>query len=140
MADKAIEVLLDEKRNFPPPKTFKRPMPRARASLLPPEESAGFLGQSGQGAGVVQALEKGAGVGFSLGQMVYRREAQCLYNCLDRRVKGGRKNKAAIIWEGEPGDERVLTYRDMWREVNKFANVFKKLGVKKATASASTWV
>ena len=43
----------------------------------------------------------------------------------------GRKNKAAIIWEGEPGDERVLTYRDVWREVNKFANVLKKLGVKK---------
>ena len=53
------------------------------------------------------------------------------YNCLDRHVNSGRKNKAAIIWEGEPGDERVLTYRDMWREVNKFANVLKKLGVKK---------
>jgi acetyl-CoA synthetase len=53
------------------------------------------------------------------------------YNCLDRHVKGGRKSKAAIIWEGEPGDERVLTYRDVWREVNKFANVLKKLGVKK---------
>ena len=53
------------------------------------------------------------------------------YNCLDRHVLSGRKNKAAIIWEGEPGDERVLTYRDVWREVNKFANVLKKLGVKK---------
>ena len=53
------------------------------------------------------------------------------YNCLDRHVNSGRKNKAAIIWEGEPGDERVLTYRDVWREVNKFANVLKKLGVKK---------
>ena len=53
------------------------------------------------------------------------------YNCLDRHVKTARKNKAAIIWEGEPGDERILTYRDVWREVNKFANVLKKLGVKK---------
>ncbi|MDE0033159.1 MAG: acetate--CoA ligase, partial [Deltaproteobacteria bacterium] len=53
------------------------------------------------------------------------------YNCLDRHVKTARKNKAAIIWEGEPGDERVLTYRDVWREVNKFANVLKGLGVQK---------
>jgi acetyl-CoA synthetase len=59
------------------------------------------------------------------------------YNCLDRHVKGGRKNKAAIIWEGEPGDERVLTYRDVWREVNKFANVLKKLGVKKGDRVAT---
>ena len=53
------------------------------------------------------------------------------YNCLDRHVNNGRKNKAALIWEGEPGDQRVLTYRDVWREVNKFANVLKKLGVRK---------
>lgn len=53
------------------------------------------------------------------------------YNCLDRHVNTERKNKAAIIWEGEPGDSRVLTYWDLYREVNKFANVLKKLGVKK---------
>ena len=53
------------------------------------------------------------------------------YNCLDRHVKTWRRNKAAIIWEGEPGDERVLTYSDLYREVNKFANVLKKLGVQR---------
>ena len=56
------------------------------------------------------------------------------YNCLDRHLEGEnawRKNKAAIIWEGEPGDERVLTYGDLHREVCKFANVLKGLGVKK---------
>lgn len=53
------------------------------------------------------------------------------YNCLDRHVKNGLKNKAAIIWEGEPGDTRTLTYWDMYRDVNKFANCLKKLGVKK---------
>jgi acetyl-CoA synthetase len=51
-------------------------------------------------------------------------------NCLDRHVIGGRKNKAAIVWEGEPGDSRVLRYQDLHREVCKFANVLKKLGVK----------
>ena len=53
------------------------------------------------------------------------------YNCLDRHVKNGARNKAAIIWEGEPGEKRTLTYWDLYRQVNKFANVLKKLGVKK---------
>ena len=54
------------------------------------------------------------------------------YNCLDRHLEGEnawRRNKAAIIWEGEPGDTRVLTYADLHREVCKFANVLKGLGI-----------
>jgi len=52
-------------------------------------------------------------------------------NCVDRHVRNGRRNKAAIIWEGEPGDKRTLTYFDLQREVAKFANVLKTLGTKK---------
>ena len=51
------------------------------------------------------------------------------YNCLDRHVRGARRNKAALIWVGEPGDRRTLTYWDLYREVNKFANALRKLGV-----------
>ncbi len=51
-------------------------------------------------------------------------------NCLDRHLKGARRNKAALIWEGEPGDRRTYTYKDLHREVCQFANVLKKLGVK----------
>jgi acetyl-CoA synthetase len=53
------------------------------------------------------------------------------YNCVDRHLKTWRRNKAAIIWEGEPGDTRVLTYRDLYREVNRFAAVLLDLGVTK---------
>jgi len=53
------------------------------------------------------------------------------YNALDRHVKTWRRNKAAIIWEGEPGETRVMTYYQLWKEVNRFANVLKDLGVKK---------
>ncbi len=53
------------------------------------------------------------------------------YNCLDRHLTTWRKNKAAIIWEGEPGEIRTLTYLQLYRQVCKFANVLKKLGVKK---------
>jgi acetyl-CoA synthetase len=52
------------------------------------------------------------------------------YNCLDRHLTNGRKNKAAIIWEGEPGDSRVLTYQDLHREVCRFANVLKGQGIR----------
>ncbi|HUK34467.1 MAG TPA: acetate--CoA ligase [Vicinamibacterales bacterium] len=52
-------------------------------------------------------------------------------NCVDRHVRNGRRNKAAIIWEGEPGDKRTLTYFDLQREVTKFANVLKRLGTSK---------
>ncbi len=53
------------------------------------------------------------------------------YNCIDRHLKTARKNKAAIIWEGDIGDSRTLTYQELSNEVNKFANVLKKLGIKK---------
>ena len=53
------------------------------------------------------------------------------FNCLDRHVLAGRGDKVALYWEGEPGDTRVVTYADLLTEVQKFANVLKKLGVEK---------
>jgi acetyl-CoA synthetase len=52
-------------------------------------------------------------------------------NCVDRHLHGAHANRAAIIWEGEPGDRRTLTYWELAREVRKFANVLKSLGVTK---------
>ena len=52
-------------------------------------------------------------------------------NCVDRHARSARRNRAAIIWEGEPGDRRTLTYWDLYRQVSAFANVLKTLGVKK---------
>src|SRR5258707_11929079 len=53
------------------------------------------------------------------------------YNCLDRHLGTWRRNKAALIWEGEPGDSRTLTYQQLHSEVCRFANVLKTLGVEK---------
>lgn len=53
------------------------------------------------------------------------------YNCLDRHVKTWRRNKLALIWEGENGDVRTLSYHALNREVSKFANVLRSMGVKK---------
>ncbi len=51
------------------------------------------------------------------------------HNCLDRHVQTWRRNKAALVWEGEPGEQRTLTYQQLLTEVSKFANVLKSLGV-----------
>ncbi len=53
------------------------------------------------------------------------------YNCLDRHAQTARKNKAALIWESEPGEVRTYTYQQLWKEVQKFANVMKSLGIRK---------
>ncbi|XPV76254.1 MAG: acetate--CoA ligase [Desulfovibrio sp.] len=59
--------------------------------------------------------------------------ARCniVYNALDRHIVTATKNKLALIWEGEPGDFKRLTYYELYREVNRFANALRKLGVKK---------
>src|SRR5687768_10919498 len=51
------------------------------------------------------------------------------YNCLDRHLETSRRDKTAIIWEGEPGEQRTFTYAELHAEVAKFANVLKNLGV-----------
>ncbi len=52
------------------------------------------------------------------------------YNCIDRHLKGHRKNKVAILWEGEPGDQRMISYQELHRLVCRFANVLKARGFK----------
>jgi acetyl-CoA synthetase len=56
-------------------------------------------------------------------------ETNISYNCLDRHLDGPRADKTAFLWEGEPGDTRALTYRELHHEVCKFANVLKHLGI-----------
>jgi acetyl-CoA synthetase len=52
------------------------------------------------------------------------------YNCLDRNLAAGLGSRTAILWEGEPGDSRTLTYAELHRDVCKFANALKNLGIK----------
>ena len=56
-------------------------------------------------------------------------ELNAAYNCVDRHVESGRKNHAAINWEGEGGETRTYTYQDLYREVNEFAAALRQLGV-----------
>jgi acetyl-CoA synthetase len=56
-------------------------------------------------------------------------QTNAAYNCLDRHLDGPRRTKAALVWEGEPGDTRVLTYQMLHHEVSKFAGVLRRLGI-----------
>ncbi|MFW5731063.1 MAG: acetyl-coenzyme A synthetase N-terminal domain-containing protein, partial [Desulfonatronovibrionaceae bacterium] len=59
--------------------------------------------------------------------------AKCniVYNALDRHIETANKNKLALIWEGEPGDSKKMTYYELYRAVNKFANALRSLGIQK---------
>jgi acetyl-CoA synthetase len=128
-----ISALLQEDRRFPPSDAWRRdavandPGVYARAAADPEAFWAGFARELEWMTPWSRVLEWNPPhakwfVGGKLNASV---------NCLDRHVRGPRRNKAALIWEGEPGDRRTLTYWDLYRQVSAFANVLKSLGVKR---------
>jgi acetyl-CoA synthetase len=133
MADKPIEVLLQERRSFPPPKSFKKSANMRTHALFAKarKDPKAFWAQAAKELEWFKPWKKVLEWDSPWAKWYIGGKLNASYNCIDRHLTNGRGNKAAIIWEGEPGDERVLTYRDVWREVNKFANVLKKLGVKR---------
>jgi acetyl-CoA synthetase len=128
-----IDALLKEDRRFPPPEAWRRaahandPDVYARAAADPEAFWADFARELEWIEPWSRVLEWTPPyakwfIGGKLNVSV---------NCLDRHIRGARRNKAAFIWEGEPGDRRTLTYWDLYRQVNAFANVLLSLGVKR---------
>ena len=128
-----IDALLQEDRRFPPPGEFaKRANVRDRgvydrAEKDPEAFWAGFAEELHWFKKWDTVLEWDA----PFAKWFVGGKINMSYNCLDRHLSTERRNKAALIWEGEPGDWRVYTYRDLYREVCRFANALKSLGVKK---------
>jgi acetyl-CoA synthetase len=131
--EQSLEALLKEERRFPPPESFRE---RSNASDpgLYERASADPLAFWSEWARRLEWFEPWREVlqwdpphakWFVGGRL------NASFNCLDRHLGGWRRNKAALIWEGEPGDVRTYTYWDLHREVSKFANVLKSLGVRK---------
>jgi acetyl-CoA synthetase len=131
-----ITSVLQEDRRFPPPEAFT-----AKAHISSEEQyramwnrakddPAGFWGELARELLWAKPFEA-----VCTGKMPDTRwfpggKLNASANCLDKHLSSWRRNKAAIIWEGEPGDTRVLRYQDLHREVCKFANVLKRLGVR----------
>ena len=129
-----IDALLQEERSFPPPADFA-----AKANMSDPDIYAKAAADpEAFWAGLAEELDwfqkwdtvlDWSNAPFA--QWFIGGKLNVSYNCIDRHVKNGRRNKAAIVWEGEPGDWKVYTYGDLLREVCQFANGLKSLGIKK---------
>ncbi len=137
---RTITSMMDETRKFPPSKEFS-----AKAHIKSLDEYKKLYNRSiqdpegfwGEQAANLEWFKKWDKVlDYSFKDDIYIKWFQggklnATVNCLDRHLKTSRKNKAAILWEGEPGDSRRYTYQQLYEEVCKFANVLKKKGVKK---------
>ena len=130
--DHQFDTLLSEQRRFPPPQDFVADA--NGTSALFEQARADRLAFWAEQARALDWMEPWQSVlewtpphakWFSGGRL------NVAANCLDRHLKSSRRNKAAIIFEGEPGDRRVYTYWDLAREVGRAANALKRLGVTK---------
>ncbi|QDT46346.1 acetate--CoA ligase [Symmachiella dynata] len=131
----SIENVLHENRKFPPSESFSAAAHiKSEAEYQEmwdraKDDPAGFWGEMAENLDWFEKWDKVLDGDMPDTKWFTGGKINAAYNCIDRHLKTWRKNKAAIIWEGEPGDTRVLTYQDLHREVCKFANVLKQLGV-----------
>ena len=128
-----IEALLQEQRRYPPPADFaaKATANDAKIYERAEEDPEGFWAEQAKNLDWFKPYDRVLEWNAPWVKWFAGGELNACYNAVDRHIKGVRKNKAAIIWEGEPGEERVLTYRDLYREVNRAAAALQRLGVKK---------
>ena len=128
-----IEALLKEGRKFPPTKAFAKSA-RVKSAAIYREARKNpvqFWERQARELRWLKPWRKALEWKLPYAKWFIGGKLNVSDNCLDRHVEGPRRNKAAILWEGEPGDSRVLTYRDLWREVNRFAAALRRHGVKK---------
>jgi acetyl-CoA synthetase len=133
VSEKAMEALLTENRKFPPGEEFAEAANAADPGIY--EKAAadpeGFWSAWATQLDWFEPFDEVLEWKPPYAKWFLGGKLNASFNCLDRHVQTWRRNKAALIWEGEPGDERVFTYWDLYRETAKFANALKRLGVKK---------
>jgi acetyl-CoA synthetase len=131
-----IESILREGRSFPPTPEFSR---AARVKSMAEYEALyrraeqdpeAFWGECAKELSWFKPFDKVLEWKFPFAKWFLNGKLNASYNCLDRHLTTARRNKAALIWEGEPGDVRVLTYQMLASEVARAANALKSLGVK----------
>ncbi len=128
-----LEALLHEARLFKPSDEFRRQANAGDAAIY--ERAArdleGFWAEESQRLDWIEPWTKVLEWDAPWAKWFVGGKLNVTANCVDRHAASERRNKAAIIWEGEPGDSRVLTFGMLQREVNRFANGLRSLGVRK---------
>ncbi|MEW6715778.1 MAG: acetyl-coenzyme A synthetase N-terminal domain-containing protein, partial [Nitrospirota bacterium] len=136
--EKSIQVLMSEKRTFPPSEEFSK-----KAHICSIEEYEKIYKRSvedmeGFWADIAQKNISWYKKWDKVLEYDFRKpdikwfiggKLNASYNCLDRHITTATRNKAAIIWEADDGSYKTYTYQQLYREVNRFANVLKKNGV-----------
>jgi acetyl-CoA synthetase len=128
-----ISALLTENRTFPPPPAFVHAANITDAAVYDraAADPEAFWADFARELEWVQPWDKVLEWKSPDAKWFVGGKLNASVNCVDRHIRTARRNKAAIIWEGEPGDRRTLTYFDLYREVNQFAHALKSLGVKR---------
>jgi acetyl-CoA synthetase len=125
-----ISALLQENRKFPPPAEFRKQALLSDPKIYDQAPEAFWEAQ----ANTLDWFSKWKTVCDwkpPHAQWFVGGKINVSVNCVDRHIKTPRRNKAALVWEGEPGDRRTITYWDLYVEVQKCASALKKLGVKR---------
>ena len=127
-----LDTLLSEQRRFPPPPAFAAEA-NATAALYQAaaRDQEQFWADQARALDWIRPWDRVLEWTPPHAKWFVGGRLNVAANCLDRHLAGPRRNQAAIIWEGEPGDRRVLTYWDLAREVRRAANGLKQLGVRK---------
>jgi acetyl-CoA synthetase len=127
-----LATLLSEHRRFPPPPDFAA---RANAVLALYQAAAqdreGYWADQARALDWIRPWDRVLEWNPPHAKWFVGGKLNVSANCLDRHLTGPRRNKAAIIWEGEPGDRQVLTYWELAREVSRCANALRRLGIKR---------
>jgi acetyl-CoA synthetase len=128
-----IDVLLDEKRVFRPPAVFRKRAAVSDAAIFAKaaRDPEAFWAACARELVWSRPWKRVLDWDPPHARWFVGGRLNASVNCLDRHLETATRNKAAILWEGEPGEERTLTYAQLHREVCRFANVLKGLGVKK---------
>ena len=128
-----IEVLLDERRSYPPPEAF-----RAAAQVRDPgiydraeADPEAFWAEQAENLAWSRKWDRVLDWKPPFARWFVGGRLNASVNCLDRHLEAGRGDRPAFYWEGEPGDRKTLTYADLHREVCRFANALRGLGVRK---------
>ena len=134
----AFEALLQEERRYPPPPEFQAQANVRDASVY--QEAAndleGFWARAADNLDWFRRWDRVLEWNAPWAKWFVGGQINACYNCVDRHAATARRNQAAIIWEGEPGDERVLTYQDLYREVNRVALGLRQCGIQKGDTVA----
>jgi acetyl-CoA synthetase len=137
LANQDIDSTLRENRIFPPPAEFSA---KAHIKSLAEYEALykrsiddpeGFWAEAAQELHWFKPWDKVLDWNLPWAKWFVGGKINLSYNCVDRHALGARRDKVALIWEGEPGEVRRLTYAELHVEVQKFANALKSLGIKK---------